>query len=67
MHWIAPWEKDTDNAALEKRLWDTAVQVTASHVAKAEYNIARPQRLLGLNFRRFADQHASSNQSPLHA
>jgi len=21
MHWIAPFEKDTDNAALEKRLW----------------------------------------------
>jgi hypothetical protein len=22
MHWIAPSEKDTDNAALEKCLWD---------------------------------------------
>jgi hypothetical protein len=22
MHWIAPSERDTDNAALEKRLWD---------------------------------------------
>ena len=26
MLWIAPSEKDTDNAALEKRLWDTADQ-----------------------------------------
>jgi len=24
MHWIAPSEKDADNAALEKRLWDSA-------------------------------------------
>jgi len=28
MHWIAPTEKDTDNAALEKRLWDTADTAT---------------------------------------
>ena len=24
MHWIATSEKDTDNAALEERLWDAA-------------------------------------------
>lgn len=29
MHWIAPSEKDTDNAALEKRLWDTVDQFRA--------------------------------------
>ena len=26
MHWIAPSEKDTDNAAMEKRLCDPADQ-----------------------------------------
>ena len=28
MHWIAPSEKDTNNAALEKRLWDAADTAT---------------------------------------
>ena len=27
MLWIAPSEKDTDNVALEKRLWDAADQL----------------------------------------
>ena len=26
MHWIAPTEKDTASASLEKRLWDAADQ-----------------------------------------
>lgn len=30
MQWIAPSEKDTDNAALEKRLWEGTDQVCAS-------------------------------------
>jgi len=30
MHWIAPSEKNTDNAALEKRLWDAADQFRAN-------------------------------------
>lgn len=30
MQWIAPSEKDTDNAALEKRLWDAADQFRAN-------------------------------------
>ena len=30
MHWVAPSEKDTDNAALEKRLWDAADQFRAN-------------------------------------
>jgi hypothetical protein len=30
MHWIAPSENDTDNAALEKRLWDAADQFRAN-------------------------------------
>ena len=56
MHWIAPSEKDTDNAALEKRLWDAAEQaVPASHLARSEYNVARPEGLLGLIFLRFAE------------
>jgi len=29
MIWIAPSEKDNDNAALEKRLWDAAHQFRA--------------------------------------
>jgi hypothetical protein len=29
MHWIAPSEKDQDNAGLEKRLWDAADQSRA--------------------------------------
>jgi type I restriction enzyme M protein len=29
MHWIAPSEKDTNTAALEKRLWDAAEQFRA--------------------------------------
>jgi hypothetical protein len=35
MHWIAPSEKDTANAALEKRLCDAATQR-----AKLEQNLA---------------------------
>lgn len=30
MHWIAPLENDTNNAALEKLLWDTADQFRAN-------------------------------------
>ena len=30
MQWIAPAEKDTNNAALEKRLWDAADQFRAN-------------------------------------
>jgi type I restriction enzyme M protein len=30
MIWIAPSEKDTDNAALEKRLWNAADQFRAN-------------------------------------
>jgi len=35
MHWIAPSEKDQDNAALEKRLWDSADQFRANSGLKA--------------------------------
>jgi type I restriction enzyme M protein len=30
MHWIAPSEKDTEAATLDKRLWDAAAQFHAN-------------------------------------
>jgi hypothetical protein len=36
MHWIAPSEKDTDSAALEKRLWDAADQFRANSGLKSQ-------------------------------
>ena len=36
MIWIAPSEKDTDTAALEKRLWDAADQFRANSGLKAQ-------------------------------
>jgi len=36
MHWIAPSEKNTANAALEKRLWDAADQFRANSGLKAQ-------------------------------
>jgi type I restriction enzyme M protein len=52
MHWIAPSEKDTDTAALEKRLWDAADQFRANSGLKAQEYSAP---VLGLIFLRFAD------------
>ena len=52
MHWIAPSEKDTDNAALEKRLWDTADQYRANSGLKAQ-EYSGP--ILGIIFLRFAE------------
>lgn len=52
MHWIAPPEKDTDNAALEKRLWDTADQFRANSGLKAQ-EYSGP--ILGIIFLRFAE------------
>jgi type I restriction enzyme M protein len=52
MHWIAPSEKDTDNAALEKRLWDAANQLWAgAGLKQSEYS----EPVLGLIFLRFAE------------
>jgi type I restriction enzyme S subunit len=45
MHWIAPSEKDTASASLEKRLWDTADQFRANSDLNAP-NFYSP-RLLG--------------------
>ena len=52
MHWIAPSEKDTATATLEKRLWDAADQLRANSGLKAQ-EYSGP--ILGLIFLRFAD------------
>ena len=52
MHWLAPAEKDTASAALEKRLWDAADQFRANSGLKAQ-EYSGP--ILGLIFLRFAE------------
>jgi len=52
MIWIAPSEKDTDNAALEKRLRDAADQFRGNSGLKSEEYSAP---VLGLIFLRFAE------------
>ena len=60
MHWIAPSEKNTVNAALEKRLWDAADQFRANSGLKAQEYSAPVLGLIFLLFAevRFAAQHA---------
>jgi type I restriction enzyme M protein len=68
MHWIAPSKKDTDSGALEKRLWDTAEQAEpAPHLAKADYDSARPEGLLGIIFLRFAEVRFVAQRAKLKA
>jgi type I restriction enzyme M protein len=50
MHWIVPSEKDTDNAALEKRLWDAADQFRANSGLKSQEYSAP---VLGLIFLKY--------------
>jgi hypothetical protein len=38
MHWIAPSEKGTDSASLEKSLWDAADQFRANSGLKSGQN-----------------------------
>ena len=52
MQWIAPTEKDTAAATLEKRLWDAADQFRANSGLKAQ-EYSGP--ILGLIFLRFAE------------
>lgn len=52
MKWIAPSEKDTANATLEKRLWDAADQFRANSSLKPQ-EYSGP--ILGLIFLRFAE------------
>ena len=55
MHWIAPSEKDTDNAALEIRLWDAADQFRAN---SGRYSQDCFGSILGIISLRFATQRA---------
>jgi hypothetical protein len=52
MQWIAPSEKNADNAALEKRLWDAADQLRANSELKSQEYSAP---VFGLTFLRFAE------------
>ena len=62
MHWIAPSEKDTDNAALEKSLWDAADQFRANSGLKAQ-EYSGP--ILGLIFLRFAEVRFAAQRGKL--
>ena len=69
MIWIALSEKDTDNAALEKRLWAAADQFRANSGLKSQkYSGLRPQtHLPALRQIENRLQRAGSNQQPLNA
>lgn len=66
MNWIAPPERDSDNAALEKRLWSAADQFRANSGLKAQEYSAPVLGLIFLRFAevRFAAQHAKLLPSP---
>ena len=65
MNWIAPSEKDTANAKLEKRLWDAADQFRANSGLKFQEYSAPVLGLIFLRFAevRFAAQHAKLEKS----
>jgi type I restriction enzyme M protein len=62
MIWIAPSEKDTDTAALEKRLWDAADQFRANSGLKSQEYSAP---VLGLIFLRFAEVRFAAQRAKL--
>ena len=62
MHWLAPSEKDTAAATLEKRLWDAADQFRANSGLKAQ-EYSGP--ILGLIFLRFAEVRFSARRGKL--
>ncbi|MFN5947792.1 MAG: type I restriction-modification system subunit M N-terminal domain-containing protein, partial [Pirellulaceae bacterium] len=62
MHWIAPTEKDTAAASLEKRLWDAADQFRANSGLKAQ-EYSGP--ILGLIFLRFAEVRFAAQRAKL--
>jgi len=62
MQWIAPSEKDTDNAALEKRLWAAADQFRANSGLKAQEYSAP---VLGLTFLWFAEVRFATQRTAL--
>ena len=61
-NWIAPPEKDTASATLEKRLWDTADQFRANSGLKAQ-EYSGP--ILGLIFLRFAEVRFAAHRAKL--
>ena len=62
MHWIAPSEKDTATASLEKRLWDAADQFRANSGLKSQEYSAP---VLGLIFLRFAEVRFATQRAKL--
>jgi len=62
MHWIAPSEKDTATASLEKRLWDSADQFRANSGLKAQ-EYSGP--ILGIIFLRFAEVRFAQQRAKL--
>ena len=62
MLWIAPSEKDTTAATLEKRLWDSADQFRANSGLKAQ-EYSGP--ILGLIFLRFAEVRFTAQHTKL--
>src|SRR3546814_10608724 len=62
LHWIAPTEKDTATATLEKNLWDAADQFRANSGLKAQ-EYSGP--ILGLIFLRFADVRFAAQRKKL--
>lgn len=62
MHWVAPSEKDTAAATLEKRLWDAADQFRANSGLKAQ-EYSGP--ILGLIFLRFAEVRFTAQRAKL--
>ena len=62
MKWIAPSEKDTAQATLEKRLWEAADQFRANSGLKAQ-EYSGP--ILGLVFLRFADVRFAAKRAEL--
>ena len=62
MIWIALSEKDTDNAALQKRLWDAAEQFRANSGLKSQEYSAR---VIGLIFPRFSEVRFAAQRAKL--
>src|ERR1700724_380919 len=62
MRWIAPSEKDTATATLEKRLWDAADQFRANSGLKSQEYSAP---VLGLIFLRFAEVRFAAQRAKL--
>ena len=62
MQWIAASEKDTDNAALEKRLWDAADRFRANSGLKSQ-ECSAP--VLGLFILRFAEVRFTAQRAKL--